>query len=287
MPDSIEGIILDRDRRGISALAPHLPEDFCDQAAGLVLEHPGMAVIVTGFYILAAGAAETDGPPGAVAIGRALRSVGYDVVYVTDRYTVPMLTAIAGADASVIDFPIMDEDASKKFADGLLSQVQPSVVISIERCGATAEGLYRNMRDRDITEHTARLDYLFTDHPNTVGIGDGGNEIGMGNLADVVPTVPSLVAFPCVTTTTKLVISSVSNWGGYGLVAALSRKQGKNLLVSVEEEQDLVRRVADMGAVDGTSTKSEYKVDGFTLEENSQTVARLHELLALDGVSGQ
>ena len=42
---------------------------------------------MTGFYILAAEAAETDGPPGAIVIGNALQSIGYEVVYVTDRYT--------------------------------------------------------------------------------------------------------------------------------------------------------------------------------------------------------
>ena len=282
---SIEDIILDRDQRGISALRPHLPEDFCDQAGTLVLEHPGTAVIVTGFYILAAGATETDGPPGAIVIGDALQSIGFDVVYVTDRYTAPLMTEVVGSRATVIDFPITDEPASREFADGLLSCINPSVVISIERCGLNREGVYRNMHGQDISRYNAMLDYLFLEHPATVGIGDGGNEIGMGVLASVIPTVPSLVKTPCVTTTTKLVICSVSNWGGYGLVAAMSRQAGKDLLPSIEAERDLVKRTVDQGAVDGMSTKSEYRVDGFSLEENSRTVSRLHELLAHHGLS--
>ena len=282
---SIEDIILDRDRRGVSALRPHLPADFCDQAASLVLEHPGTAMIVTGFYILAAGASETDGPPGAVVIGDTLQSIGYEVVYVSDRHTAPLMTAVVGSRGRVIDFPIAGEAASKEFADGLLSQTRPSVVISIERCGMTADGLFRNMHGQDITEFNAKVDYLFSDHPHTIGVGDGGNEIGMGNLASVIPGVPTLVRDPCVTRTTRLVISSVSNWGGYGLVAALSRQKGKDLLPSVEAEQDLVKSVVDMGAVDGMSTRSEYKVDGFTLEENSRTVAELHLLLAQEGLA--
>jgi hypothetical protein len=282
---TIEDIILDRDRRGISALRPHLPEDFCGQAASLVLEHPGTAMIVTGFYILAAGAAETDGPPGAIAMGDALQSLGYEVVYVTDRYAAPLMTAAAGSRARVVDFPIADAEASKEFSRDLLSQVAPSVLISIERCGLDQEGLYRNMHGQDISRYNASVDYLFLDHPSTVGIGDGGNEIGMGNLASIIPTVPTLVKAPCVTTTTRLVISSVSNWGGYGLVAALSIQTGRDLLPSVEAEQELVRRIVDLGAVDGMSTRPEYRVDGFSLEENSQTVVRLHELLAEEGVS--
>ena len=284
-PVSIEDIILDHDRRGIAALRPHMAPDFCDQAAALVLEHPGTALIATGFYILSAGAAETDGPPGAVAIGEALQRLGYDVAYVTDQYTYPVMNDLAGSRARVVDFPIADEADSARFSDRLLEEVGPSLLVSIERCGPSEDGLYRNMRDLDITSYTARIDRLFADHPHTVGIGDGGNEIGMGVLASVVPTVPTLVRLPCVTTTTKLVLSSVSNWGGYGLVAAMSIAKGVNLLPSVEAEQEMVRCCADLGAVDSMSSRPEARVDGFTLEENSQTLVKLHELLARDGIS--
>lgn len=282
---SIEDIILDRDQRGVAELRPHLPADFCDQAAALVLENPGTAMIVTGFYILAAGATETDGPPGAAVIGNALRSIGYEVVYVTDRHTAPVMTAIAAGDARTVEFPIADERASRVFAEQLLAEVDPSVLIAIERCGFTDEGLYRNMLGKDISAYTAKTDYLFTGHPASVGIGDGGNEVGMGNLASVIPSVPTLVRLPCVTRTTKLVISSVSNWGGYGLVAAISRRKGRDLLPSVEAEREMVKRIVDLGAVDGMSQQTQYMVDGFSLEENSQTLRALHKLLAEEDVS--
>ena len=281
---SIEDIILDRDRRGISALRPHLPDDFCGQAAELILQNPGTAIIVTGFYILAAEAAETDGPPGAIVIGNALQSIGYQVVYVTDRYTAPLMSGVAGSDARVVDFPITGDTESRSFAGSLLTELNPSVIISIERCGLTSEGLYRNMHGQDISPYNARVDYLFDDPILSVGIGDGGNEIGMGNLASIIPTIPSLVKIPCGTQTTRLITSSVSNWGGYGLVAALSERRGENLLPSIEADQDLIKRTVDQGAVDGMSNKPEYKVDGFTLEENSQTLIQLHQYLEERGV---
>ena len=193
---SIEDIILDNDRRGISALRAHLPGDFCDQAGALVLEQPGTAIVITGFYILAAGAVETDGPAGAIVIGDALRALGNDVVYVTDQYSLPLMEAAAGADARVVDFAIADDEASKRRADELLTEIDPSIVISIERCGLTDEGLFRNMHGQDITPYNARIDYLVSGHPHTVGIGDGGNEIGMGNLAKQVTEVPTLVKIP-------------------------------------------------------------------------------------------
>ena len=281
---SIEDIVLDRDTRGISELRPHVPADFCGRAAGLILDNPGTAVITTGFYILTAGASETDGPPGAIAIGDALQALDYEVVYVTDQYTVPIISDVVGSRARVVDFPITDDDASKAYADALLKELNPSVLIAIERCGLSDDGLYRNMGGRDITAYTARVDHMFADHPASVGVGDGGNEIGMGSLASVITTVPTLVKHPCETKTTELVLASVSNWGGYGLVAALSEKKGRNLLPSVEYEQEILQRNVRLGAVDGMSAKSEFKVDGFTMEENSQMVERLHRYLVEQGL---
>ena len=153
---SIEDIILDRDRRGIAALRPHVPADFCDRAAGLVLDNPGTVLIATGFYILAAAAPETDGPPGAVAIGRALEALGNRVVYVTDRYSASVVAGILGSDEAVVDFPVADDESSASFAAELLTEYEPSLLIAIERCGPTDEGLYRNMRNLDITDYTAR-----------------------------------------------------------------------------------------------------------------------------------
>ena len=282
---TIEDIILDRDRRGISQLRPHLPADFCDRAARLILDNPGVALITTGFYILDAGLVETDGPPGAIAIGSALETLGYDVIYVTDAHGAPVMNAIKSQASRVIEFPITDDAESRQFAADLLADLNPSVLIAIERCGFTHDLKFRNMRGRDITPYNARIDYLFADHPASVGIGDGGNEIGMGNLADEVTRVDSLVKIPCVTRVTAPILASVSNWGGYGLAASLSKLSGKNLLPSVEQDMATLRLTVDTGAVDGMSALQEYKADGFTLEENAQTIQQLQALLAEEGIA--
>ena len=112
-----------------------------------------------------------------------------------------------------------------------------------------------------------------------MGIGDGGNEIGMGNFINKIIETPTLVKYPSITKTTFSIISSVSNWGGYGLVAALSKIVGKNLLISVEEEIELINTLVDLGAVDGFSGESKYKVDGFNLHDNSFALVNLHELI--------
>lgn len=283
MTMTIEDIILDNDRRGISALRPHLPSDYCDEAAKLVLDNPGTVLIVTGFYILNAGATETDGPPGAVVIGKALKTIGYTPVYVTDRYSASETRPISEG-AEVVEFPIANEIDSKTFAQQTFDKYKPSVVIAIERCGFTDEGKFRNMHGSDISDYNAKTDYLFDGSVPSVGIGDGGNEIGMGNLASVIATVDSLVGKPTVTRTDKLIIASVSNWGGYGLAAAISVRKNQNLLTSVEEEQEILKGFVAAGGVDGMSGKQEPKADGFTMEENSEAVRRLHDYLRSHGV---
>ena len=290
MPDSVEDIILAHDRRGISQLRPHMAPDFCDQAAAYLLDciDPGTSTVVvaTGFYILSAGAPETDGPLGAVVIGDALNALGHEVVHVTDRYTAPLMSSLRGDSCRIIDFPIAGLEESEAFAKQVLDEVAPSALVSIERCGLTDDGRYRNMHGNDISAYNARVDHLFTNHDRTVAIGDGGNEIGMGNLAKQVTEVPTLVKLPCVTKVSRLVIASVSNWGGYGLVASMSKMSGRNLLPTVEEEQDLLRQAVAAGCVDGMSGIVEHKVDGFTMEENSNALRALRDHIAAQGVTG-
>jgi hypothetical protein len=278
LSETIEDIILDHDKRGMLALRPYLPGDYCSQAAQFIIENPGGAIIVTGFYVVMARKPETDGPPGAIAIGEALKSLGRTVTYVSDEYTTPVLRRYASG-SEVIDFPIDGVVNSKGHAKAILERVKPSLLISIERCGRTRDDTYLNMRYVDISPHTARLDYLFDSDIPSVGIGDGGNEIGMGNLAEVIPTVESLPDYPAVNQVDRLVIASVSNWGGYGLVAALSQISGKKLLPSVESETAMLHGMIEAGVVDGTTGEAVPTVDNFSAEENGVLLARLHRVV--------
>lgn len=283
--ETIEDIILDHDRRGISLLREHLPIDFCGQAAEILSKNSGTVFIVTGFYILAAEATETDGPPGAVVIGEALSKLGYKVVYISDLYTSPLIRSVVENAAEVIDFPIISNEESNEFANELLEKYQPSVIVGIERCGFTDEYKFRNMHGKDISDYNAKTDYLFTNHQNTLAIGDGGNEIGMGNCDQIIANDPQiLIKKPCITKVNELIIASTSNWGGYGLIAALSEKKNINLLPSIQREIDILDGFVTAGAVDGVSQKRVSNVDGFSKEENSAILQRLHHYLKLIGI---
>jgi hypothetical protein len=176
----IEEIVLANDRRGISGLRHHLPQDNYQETARFVLEQIGPAMLVTGFYVN--GTAETDGPPGTVVLARALRDLGFEVCLVTDQYCGPLLRTSAQNEFPVIEFPIAGDNDSSAIALDLLTRYTPEIVIAIERCGFTRDHVYKNMRGVDVSKHTARLDYLILNHARTVGIGDGGNEIGMGSV---------------------------------------------------------------------------------------------------------
>ncbi|MFQ5426032.1 MAG: glutamate cyclase domain-containing protein, partial [Gaiellales bacterium] len=56
--------------------------------------------------------------------------------------------------------------------------------------GRAADGRYYSMSARDLGGHTAPIDGWFLSSPErgivTAAIGDGGNEIGMGNVSALV-----------------------------------------------------------------------------------------------------
>ena len=281
---TIEDIVLQDDIRGMTALKPHMRENYIESCADLLLDHPGKIFIVTGFYIMAAEATETDGPPGAVAIGNALAKLGNEIVYVTDELSSEVVRSIAQHE--VIEFPITNHFESANFANELVQEHSPSALVAIERAGLVGDGTYRNFRGVNFTPYNAKIDHLFDQHPYSVGIGDGGNEIGMGNLQNIIPTIEHefLPKNPCVTTTTELIIASCSNWGGYGLIVALSLKTGSNLLPSVEDAKQMVRDIVAIGAVEGMSGENKEWVDNRDLEADSKCLRDLHMLLEGQGV---
>ncbi len=277
--ETIKNIITDNDKRSISMRLPHVSDTVCEDAANIILNNPNKAIILTGFYILSAGAAETDGPIGAIAIGNALKKIGYQVTYITDEFSQPPIKKVLSADDNLEIFPMQNHEQSAITADKMISDLNPSLIISIERCGPTVDGDYLNSRGKKIEEFNSKTEYLLNNNIPSIGIGDGGNEIGMGNLKHIIKNSTELSNPPCITTTDLLIPASTSNWGGYGLVAGLSKITNKNLLPSIPEDEKLIKDFVDAGGVDGITATSSYKVDSFELEVNSSILNRLHKLI--------
>jgi hypothetical protein len=72
-----------------------------------------------------------------------------------------------------------------------------------------------------------------------------------------------------------LVVAGVSNWGGYGVTAALSRLAGQELLHTAEQERRLVEACVAAGAADGVTRRRVATVDGLPLATHAAIVELL------------
>jgi hypothetical protein len=238
--------------------------------AARALRRAKRVVLTTGFSV-GPGMPETDGPPGTASLGRALRSLGADVTYITDAAALPPLQAALGAlgePTSIVTFHTAGDAALT--ARRLLAEHAPTHLISVERPGRTGTGDYLNMRGESVREWNAPLDALFLEASRrviTVGVGDGGNEIGMGALrARLARAGPRLQKVASVVSARYPVVAGVSNWGAYGIVVELSRLARRPLLHTGDEERRMIEACVKAGAVDGITRKHEATVDALPVE---------------------
>ena len=258
-------------------------------------------VVLTTGFVVDTGVAETDGPPGAAVLGRALRALGAEVRYVTDAVTAPVLAAALaalGEPDKVVLYPDGPEAARE-----ILARERPTHLVAIERPGRARDGVYRNMRGDDVSEWNAPIDELFccsgvrqpgltrrwpvrdargSGRPvyryraTTIGVGDGGNEIGMGTVRARLAKRGGLAArIASVVRVDHLVVAGVSNWGAYGIVAHLGRAGGRPLLHTPDDERRVVSACVAAGACDGVTRRREPTVDGLPLEAHAALVTLL------------
>lgn len=233
--------------------------------------------LVSGFFVPEAGAGETDGPPGAKIVGDALQSLHIPVDFITDERNAPLFRAL-GVEPRVFDG---GRDVVAAACARYLDEHRPTHLLSIERVGRGVDGRYRNMRGVDITATTAPLDELFVQASRrgltTIGIGDGGNEIGMGRVfADALASVNHGPLLATIVPTDFCLAAGVSNWGALGLVGALSVLEGRDLLPSGDRlVADVQRMVSVGGAVDGVTHRPEATIDGLALAESVRVLEEI------------
>jgi D-glutamate cyclase len=259
-------------------------------ASALVAAMPQRVGIITGFFIPQASpqAAETDGPVGAAILVKGLAQIGIGCRLATDE---PCRNACAAALGAAQAEAALDVAAVGHPPDELVAAWRAAgvgFVIAIERCGLAADGAPHNMRGLDIGAYTAPLDALFLAGPwETIAVGDGGNEIGMGALprALIAAHVANGAAIACMTPAQHLIVAAVSNWGAWGLLGALAalREDWRAKLLSCLDE-DLDRRILEamvrLGpAVDGVSLAQGLTVDGLPLERHHQVLRGVRALV--------
>ncbi len=248
---NIYDIILQYSTRGMEKIKENYPDNEYKKASNLIKKiKRGTVFLYTGFYV--DGSAETDGPIGTYFLAKALQKLDFFPIVITDRYCNNFFKEI-----KTIYIPVKTDN--KKLYIDLLQSYNPVLHISCERCGQNKNKEYINHKLDSITPYTADIDELFmlgSLNTPTISIGDGGNEIGMGNFTEYFEE--KNIKFYSIVKCDIPLIASVSNWGAYALISTINP-----LLLPVFEEIDsYLEYILQKGAIDGITKKSEKSVDG-------------------------
>ena len=283
-------------------------------------------VILSGFPCLVQHdpPTETDGPNGALALALCGVSLGYKVTIVTDDCNVGVLQK--GLDALLASCkdetmaPVKDNIALRSFPEQsklsadqdreLIALSKADLIIACERAGPASDGKCYTMRGIDMNEHglIAPLHRIVEmarsagSNDNNggakfIGIGDGGNELGMGKVIDAVyKHIPLGEKIGCTLSADYLVAASVSNWGAYALcgAAALVRAHdsgktsgnGDDLkncvdtcLVTPETDLHVLKECMKAGCRDGINQRlDEPYVDGMPAERSLECLRDIREV---------
>lgn len=265
-----EAMRYDPGNRGLLANAPANPLDRLQE----VLQEITGVVILTGFPVrlgLHNFTGETDGPLGAANLAFAFESIGVPVWLLTDEEAYWVVNAAVtrrGCKCRPLMLPKYEAD---EFIAAQLDAIKPSHVLTIERPGKARDGHYHNMRggiiDAMFVDASSIIEAARERGITTISIGDGGNEIGMGALAETIEKyVPHGEAICAREVADIALISGVSNWWGWGVSALLSRMYGINLLPSDDMERGMLHEMVLAGSVDGCTKKPEETVDNLPME---------------------
>jgi hypothetical protein len=199
-----------------------------------------------------------------------------DLAYEPVFACAPPISKILSNGFLTYELPLAGWNESRPAIRRALKDLDPQLIVSVERPGVAADGRYYNMRKKDITDATAKFDlFLLESNCPSIAFGDGGNEIGMGR---VIEALANMDIIPSVTSCDELVIASVSNWGVYGVLAMLGELLGRDLFERVDPES-IANYLVDNGCVDGVTNRKEASEDGFPIEVSKSIIRQLRDLV--------
>jgi D-glutamate cyclase len=262
-----------------------------------------VVLMLSGFIMRDYGRPETDGPIGTAVLGRTLAlGLGAVPVAVSEAECLSCLEACFAAAGLVpartadlrrgrnrcgfIDFPV-DAAKAEEAAQRLLDELQPKVLVAIERPGAGTDGEYHGGGGFEISSFTAKTDVLFALAQKrgipTIGIGDLGNELGMGVVASEVGMhIPLGEVIAAKLAADVAVIANISNWGAYGVAACLAAMLGNETFFhDGAEEVRLIDACVRAGAIDPVGGQLRAWVDGTDATANAALVDLLRSVVIL------
>lgn len=235
---------------------------------------------------------ENDGPIGTVVLTRALLAMGHTVRILTDPVAAEpfrgLLRAVQ-AEAEVLEIGLDDRPMQERLAE------ESDILCAIERLGGNASGIIYGATGVSRASFRANLDHLFdtarAKGKRTIGIGDGGNEIGFGNLHPRLSEVLSAYTYkdvtPCghgvysVVKTDVLLVANSSNMGANAVTAGLALlRRDLSLCHTAEQELALAHVGVGLGLIDGGSGQLRPWCDGIPPAANAAVVEVLRTIVS-------
>ena len=289
--DAVLDAIMRQDpgNRGLLGASPENPVGALRES----LRRAKRAVLLTGFPVrLPEGAVgETDGPPGTADMAWALEQFGTEVRALTDRFSYDQLSAAMKARGcrNVPEMLPENEEARRGFLEELFRTFRPTHCITLERPGKGEDGHFHNMRgiviDDMVTDSQEILPMAKRYGAEIISVGDGGNELGMGALRELIEENVPFGKDICDSGISDIpLLAGVSNWWGWGIAAVLSGLAGRDLLPSDSMETEVLDAVIRSGGVDGVTAKPELTVDNLSLSQHLDVLGAVRRWVKLYAV---
>ncbi len=256
---------------------------------------------------------EVDGLLGTAALARVLIDrLGARVAVLAEARCEPPLRAtiraaglnVRGVDEDVAGVPApvtfvatsLAADECEREATEIIDRFAPAAIVAIEKLGPNERGAIHGSTGLGWTDEHTKPQFVFELAAErgipTVGIGDGGNEVGFGVIADAVADIIPAghrCQCPCggrtgtSVATDHLIVAAISNWGAYALGAMLCELTGGDLAGLIDEDdlERMLRACVDAGALDGAFSRPSLTDDGVPLQTHRAFVTMLRSIVTI------
>jgi hypothetical protein len=279
-------------------------------------EHAGMSLVAAAALefdrpaariLLVSGAAvpehmpvgENDGPIGTVVLARALKRIGHTVQILTDPVAAEPFRGLLrsiGQDIPVLEIGLNDRAMQERLA------ADHDIVCGIERLGGNVNGIIYGATGHSRAPFRANLDHLIrcarASGKRTIGVGDGGNEIGFGNVRErlmaAIPRYAYTGITPCgggvysAVETDVLLVANTSNMGAHAITAGLALlRRDLSLCHTAEEEHALAHVGVGLGLIDGGNGQLRPWCDGVPPAANAAVVEVMRTIVSQTLLPGE
>ena len=186
-----------------------------------------------------------------------------------------------------------DVDKAKDEANRILDDMKPKAAVSVERPGRNEKDYYHRMDGRSITDFVARIDQLFEGVKKrggfTIGIGDLGNELGMGVLKEATKRI-ILYGDKCrcgcgggigtISQADAIVFGAVSEDAAYAFLACLAHLLSQpEILHTTEMETRVLEAACNRGAIDGLSGLKGPWIDYLGVRNHNHQIELMRDII--------